>query len=709
MEGTIDSTDMSLDDIHMKSSELLDKKEIDCGGFGKVYLCCHKKHGLVVQKTVFTGFKHDSYKNDLIQEGQIMCKLNNRRVVKLLGVILEDGNYSLVIEYMTKGNLLNVLKQVQVPYSVRARFIVEITEGMIYLHSQKVIHKDLKPENILADDDFHVKIADLGVAAFQKWSTLTKEETNRQRSRSSKTRSAKASGAGTLCYMAPEHFKDINQKATKKSDVYSFGIVIWVILNSKEPYENVINEAQLSICVQDGQRPDMTEDIQESLKEAADLMKECWKDDPNERPSFEDCEKQFMPVYCEKYEKDIKRDMAKLQKEYPKPEPFIARMASLQIDCDAELPSMQTRDTPQSLHSSLGLGQQNVNENLFRASNEPVECEEETHNEDLQRKLQDEINYHQMGSRFDNVTNPSNSANLSELKSRRVFNDPGKATSANQQQSPQQPAQMAPGHTYEHVPRPYELHYNYVLPKEHQRMFNPHLSAMSTNTPQPEAHPHAQCEDLQGLHGSMVNDYTKVPVAESGKPTLFPQHTNYPFVSDISHTVGTIGNNFFPKGNFGWSESYAPASYNTDKPINVTISNSRAVQIGNGNYMLVENPPPTNMHFTQNMNHEQYQHLFGNNLLVNEHQIHLLTENLSKKWKEFARKVGFRQPEIEEIDHDYERDGLKEKVFQMLYKWQMKEGSKNATVGKVAKALYDLGEKDLLMELIQLNNGCANT
>nr|DBA24606.1 TPA: hypothetical protein GDO54_012237 [Pyxicephalus adspersus] len=558
MEGTIDSTDMSLDDIHMKSSELLDKKEIDCGGFGKVYLCCHKKHGLVVQKTVFTGFKHDSYKNDLIQEGQIMCKLNNRRVVKLLGVILEDGNYSLVIEYMTKGNLLNVLKQVQVPYSVRARFIVEITEGMIYLHSQKVIHKDLKPENILADDDFHVKIADLGVAAFQKWSTLTKEETNRQRSRSSKTRSAKASGAGTLCYMAPEHFKDINQKATKKSDVYSFGIVIWVILNSKEPYENVINEAQLSICVQDGQRPDMTEDIQESLKEAADLMKECWKDDPNERPSFEDCEKQFMPVYCEKYEKDIKRDMAKLQAKYPKPEPFIARMASLQIDCDAELPSMQTRDTPQSLHSSLGLGQQNVNENLFRASNEPVECEEETHNEDLQRKLQDEINYHQMGSRFDNVTNPSNSANL-------------------------------------------------------------------------------------------------------------------------------------------------------NKPINVTISNSRAVQIGNGNYMLVENPPPTNMHFTQNMNHEQYQHLFGNNLLVNEHQIHLLTENLSKKWKEFARKVGFRQPEIEEIDHDYERDGLKEKVFQMLYKWQMKEGSKNATVGKVAKALYDLGEKDLLMELIQLNNGCANT
>lgn len=86
-----------------------------------------------------------------------------------------------------------------------------------------------------------------------------------------------------------------------------------------------------------------------------------------------------------------------------------------------------------------------------------------------------------------------------------------------------------------------------------------------------------------------------------------------------------------------------------------------------------------------------------------EHQLQLLGDNLSRKWKEFARKVGFRQPEIDEIDHDYERDGLKEKVFQMLHKWQMKVGSKYVTVGEIAKALRDLGEKDLLNQLIQLN------
>lgn len=46
----------------------------------------------------------------------IMHKLNHDRVVKLLGVILEDGNYSLVIEYVRKGDLMSVLKAVSRKY-----------------------------------------------------------------------------------------------------------------------------------------------------------------------------------------------------------------------------------------------------------------------------------------------------------------------------------------------------------------------------------------------------------------------------------------------------------------------------------------------------------------------------------------------------------------------------------------------------------------
>lgn len=41
-----------------------------------------------------------------------MRRLQHDRVVKLLGVILEDGNYSLVMEYVDRGNMMKVLQNV---------------------------------------------------------------------------------------------------------------------------------------------------------------------------------------------------------------------------------------------------------------------------------------------------------------------------------------------------------------------------------------------------------------------------------------------------------------------------------------------------------------------------------------------------------------------------------------------------------------------
>ncbi|XP_044149523.1 receptor-interacting serine/threonine-protein kinase 1 isoform X2 [Bufo gargarizans] len=638
MESTAAVKDVSLDDIRMSSKDLLDKKEIDSGGFGKVYLCCHRRHGLVALKTVYTGCKNYSYTNDLYEEGKMMHKLNHERIVKLLGIILEDGNYSLVIEYMTKGNLLTVLKQVIVPVSVKARFIMQVIDGMMYLHNQNVIHKDLKPENILADDEFHVKIADLGVAAFQKWSSLTKEETARQRSRSRIASTVGTKNAGTLSYMAPEHLKSLNRKATEKSDVYSFSIVIWVILTNKEPYENAINSQQLSLCVTSGERPDLQESLQCGLKEASDLMQQCWKEEPEERPTFRDCDNTFRPLYCQKYEKYIAKDVAAMKESYPKPDPFVQRMASLQLDCDAEPPSIP-RDDPLSLHSSLGSRNGYVHEALFTASNQPVECEEE--NIFLERKLQEEKIYHQTGSRIDNMTNLSNPT-LSEL-SRRVFSKAKERNSAPIDSHPASMPELYLQHPnlFTRVSKPVDF-------KEPNEFPDVPETYPLLNIPYrfPRTFPPAYSPD-----SSVPLDSAKQPIAESGRPNLYPLPSNHTYDAAVSHAVGTEGNTMFPKGNFGYPQMYSP----------------------------------------------------GSNALLNENQMQLLRENLSRKWKEFARAVGFRQPEIEEIDHDYDRDGLKEKVYQMLHKWQMKEGSRNATVGKVATALDSLKDTDLLNQLIMLN------
>lgn len=63
------------------------------------------------------GYLHHfrGHRQSLLDEGSLMRRLNHERVVKLLGVILEDGDYSLVMELIPKGNLLNMLDEVSYP------------------------------------------------------------------------------------------------------------------------------------------------------------------------------------------------------------------------------------------------------------------------------------------------------------------------------------------------------------------------------------------------------------------------------------------------------------------------------------------------------------------------------------------------------------------------------------------------------------------
>lgn len=95
--------------------------------------------------------------------------------------------------------------------------------------------------------------------------------------------------------------------------------------------------------------------------------------------------------------------------------------------------------------------------------------------------------------------------------------------------------------------------------------------------------------------------------------------------------------------------------------------------------------------------------LAGNTTSLTDKHLDPVRENLGRSWKSCARKLGISESQIDEIDHDYERDGLKEKVYQMLQKWLMREGNKGATVGKLAYALYQCARKDLLNALVYIS------
>ncbi|KAM8791436.1 receptor-interacting serine/threonine-protein kinase 1 isoform 2-T4 [Rhynchonycteris naso] len=595
-----------------------------------------------------------------------MHRLRHQRVVKLLGIIMEEGNYSLVMEYMKKGNLMHVLKaEIAIPLSVKGRIIMETIEGMCYLHEEGVIHKDLKPENILVDDNFHIKIADLGVASFKTWSKLTNEEHKEQR----KTNSLSKKNGGTLYYMAPEHLNDINARPSEKSDVYSFAIVLWAIFANKEPYENAICERQLIMCIKSGNRPDVDDIIQHCPKEIISLMKQCWEADPEARPAFADIEKTYRPFYLHQFEKDVEEDVKSLMNKCPEQSELVKRMQSLQMDCVAIPPSRSNSATeqPSSLHSSQGLGTGPVEESWFTPS---AEHQQEQNELTLQSKLQEEANYHLFGCRMDKQTKqPAQNVIYSreEERRRRVSHDPF--------------AQ----------PRPYEA------------IQNPGVKGLASSS-----------AASHGNAGHQPDGLTSPP------QMLFGNNGSY----DLHGYPGTVGARLW----YGVNPNCMPSQHKTPVPetsllgntptipfISLTsrdesakccISNSTGIQIGDHNYMEIGVSSPRqsldSMHMNLKEPYSTYLEIFDNTTSLTEKHLDPVRENLGKAWKQCARKLGFTESQIDEIDHDYERDGLKEKVYQMLQKWLMREGNKGATVGKLAYALHECLRIDLVNCLIHI-------
>ncbi|NWZ45161.1 RIPK1 kinase, partial [Brachypodius atriceps] len=685
---------MSLEDIHMNTKDLLEKKQLDAGGFGVISLCFHKKHGYVVLKKVYTGPQRTEYNVSLLEEGRIMRRLQHDRVVKLLGVILEDGNYSLVMEYVDRGNMMKVLHNLSLPLSVRGRFVLEITEGMLYLHEQGFVHKDLKPENILVDRDFHIKIADLGVASFKSWSRLTQEETVRQK----QMKSAYQNHAGTLFYMAPEHLRCVNVKPVEKSDVYSFGIVIWAIFANKEPYENGINETQICFGIMNGNRPDIKEITDKCPVEVIDLMQQCWDEDSEKRPTFAEISERYKPFYYENLGKNIEEDLKNLKEMWPESNDLLHSMESLQIDAVPEDTSNGQIDQPNSLHSSQGPTASEVNEALFAAfpKNQPIEsCETSFASPDhLERKLQHEYNYHAFGSRMDKAAPAGvySPEMVEEERKRRVSWDPFAKPSPASQQSEQ-----------------------YLRPEKTGLNTNPYFWPQAAATtpkwenadgfygPNPKSLPTGNAVDAYGLYPASNFSLSKPPVPESGQNLQSQPNVNW-YSKNSDTDTGYRDSTSFPRGTFGYYPSAPIVS--PDDPIKYNINNSSGIQIGSYNHMKIEeqNPHGSTCPIAMEAIYPHYETMgiFDDTTVLTEKHLNLVREKLAKQWKHCARKLGFSNPEIDEIDHDYERDGLKEKVYQMLLKWEMREGSKGATVGKLAKALFGCQRLDLLSSLMQI-------
>lgn len=134
------------------------------GTYAKVYKNDIYPFGMVAIKKYK---KNEGIPPDMIREVGVLQKCESSHIIKILSIrdlsiVLPLSPYSLEI-YLKKNNI---------SLSSINYFLNDICKGIYYLHCHGIIHGDLKPSNLLIENEYTLKIIDMG---FSKTSHLYNE------------------------------------------------------------------------------------------------------------------------------------------------------------------------------------------------------------------------------------------------------------------------------------------------------------------------------------------------------------------------------------------------------------------------------------------------------------------------------------------------------------------------------------------------------
>ncbi|KAM9383638.1 tyrosine-protein kinase receptor Tie-1 isoform 2-T2 [Pholidichthys leucotaenia] len=253
------------------------------GNFGQVIKAMIKKDGNKISAAIkmLKEFASENDHRDFAGELEVLCKLGQHpNIINLIGACENRGYLYIAIEYAPYGNLLDFLRKSRVLETDPAfakehgtastltsqqllQFTVDVANGMHYLSDKQFIHRDLAARNVLVGDNLVAKIADFGL------------------SRGEEVYVKKTMGRLPVRWMAIE---SLNYSVyTTKSDVWSFGVLLWEIVSlGGTPYCGMTC-AELYEKLPQGYRMEKPKNCDDEVYE---LMRQCWRDRPYERPPF---------------------------------------------------------------------------------------------------------------------------------------------------------------------------------------------------------------------------------------------------------------------------------------------------------------------------------------------------------------------------------------------------------------------------------------
>ncbi|KAI0357226.1 Pkinase-domain-containing protein [Trametes cingulata] len=123
---------------------------------------------VVAMKKIRLEAEDEGVPSTAIREISLLKELKDENVVRLLDIVHADQKLYLVFEfldvdlkrYMENGNKAGR----PITPEIVKKFTHQLTSGLLYCHSHRILHRDLKPQNLLIDKDNNLKLADFGLA-----------------------------------------------------------------------------------------------------------------------------------------------------------------------------------------------------------------------------------------------------------------------------------------------------------------------------------------------------------------------------------------------------------------------------------------------------------------------------------------------------------------------------------------------------------------
>lgn len=216
---------------HIYKQQLSGMTEIDRGSFGKIFVSRYNGEAVAVKQLGSGGpCTLKSKMREILLELRVLVRIEHPNVVKFHGTATDfnvattgrQPYVGLVFEFCGRGSLHKALFEGQRRLSSGQKLTIcaQMSKGLAYLHSKRIIHRDLNTRNILLSNDLTAKIADFGCARVMSSTSKVLKTTTI---------------SGSPAYMAPEQMT--GEPLTEAVDVWALAIMLWEVMMDTKPWE----------------------------------------------------------------------------------------------------------------------------------------------------------------------------------------------------------------------------------------------------------------------------------------------------------------------------------------------------------------------------------------------------------------------------------------------------------------------------------------